>query len=200
MPPAIKRAGLLLLAASLLLPGLAGAYEVTRSYNGAYLKWDGNSCTFVVNTNGMPSGALEAIQAAMRTWSEAGANFSFIYGGSSDSSDHGVKDGTNLIDQGQLDSKDTIAINYFWYHPRMGYLLDSDIRFNSDYNWSTSGDSNSMDLQNIATHEMGHSLSLEDLYGRRDQEKTMYGYADQGETKKRTLDDDDISGIKAIYP
>jgi len=43
-------------------------------------------------------------------------------------------------------------------------------------------------------------LSLGDLYGSGDTEKTMYGYSSPGETKKRTLHQDDIDGICYIYP
>ena len=46
---------------------------------------------------------------------------------------------------------------------------------------------------------LGHSLSLADLYGAADSEKTMYGYSATGETKQRTLDQDDINGIIYLY-
>jgi len=45
----------------------------------------------------------------------------------------------------------------------------------------------------------GHSLQLDDLYWDYQSEKTMYGYAAKGETKKRTLTWDDRAGIKFIY-
>jgi hypothetical protein len=57
-----------------------------------------------------------------------------------------------------------------------------------------------MDVANIATHELGHTLVLADLYGGGDTEKTMYGYASAGETKKRTLHSDDIAGIRYLFP
>ena len=56
-----------------------------------------------------------------------------------------------------------------------------------------------MDFENIATHELGHSVGLADLYESKCSEMTMYGYADYGETKKQTLEDGDIKGIKEIY-
>ena len=52
----------------------------------------------------------------------------------------------------------------------------------------------------MGTHELGHSLSLGDLYNSADADKTMYGYASSGETKKRTLHQDDIDGITYLYP
>jgi len=56
-----------------------------------------------------------------------------------------------------------------------------------------------MDVQNIAAHEFGHNLNLGDLYDAGSREFTMYGYSSAGETKKRTLEGDDKSGIRFIY-
>ena len=56
-----------------------------------------------------------------------------------------------------------------------------------------------MDLQNIATHELGHSAGLNDIYSSTCSEVTMYGYSSYGETKKRTLEQPDITGLQKIY-
>ena len=55
-----------------------------------------------------------------------------------------------------------------------------------------------MDLQNIATHEIGHGIGLGDLYNTCTQE-TMYGYSTEGDVSKRTLNSGDISGLQKIY-
>jgi hypothetical protein len=162
----------------------------------------------MVNTSGMPGGSLEAIKAAFATWNGAGAHFTINYGGSSASTSFGKNDGTNLIDYGKLDgmlyggagADSTIALCLYWYDPRTGNLLDADIRLNSSQPWSTSGDADAYDVQNIVTHELGHTLVLLDLYGKGDSESTLYGLAEKGETKKRTLEADDTNGIKALYP
>ncbi len=73
------------------------------------------------------------------------------------------------------------------------------MRFNTYYSWSTIGASGTYDVQNVGTHEHGHSLCLADLYSGVDSEKTMYGYVSAGETKKQTLDLDDINGITYLY-
>jgi hypothetical protein len=54
-----------------------------------------------------------------------------------------------------------------------------------------------IDLQNTATHEIGHTLGLDHFS---DPTATMYATAPEGETAKRTLHPDDIEGICAIYP
>lgn len=68
-----------------------------------------------------------------------------------------------------------------------------------DFNWSASGESGKMDFENIATHELGHSVGLADLYNSACSEETMYGYAAYGETKKRDLNGGDIAGVNALY-
>ncbi len=68
-----------------------------------------------------------------------------------------------------------------------------------DFGWSSSGEAGKMDFENIATHELGHSVGLDDLYEDRCSEMTMYGYADFGETKKRSLEDGDKRGIQELY-
>jgi hypothetical protein len=107
-----------------------------------------------------------------------------VYGGTTTSTSYGVNDGKNRISFGPL-SGEALAQNTFWYNSSSGEILDSDIRLNTAYAWNTNGSSSGFDVQNACTHELGHSLSLDDLYGSGDSEKTMYGYIAAGETKKR---------------
>ncbi len=92
------------------------------------------------------------------------------------------------------------------WHEKHPYRLepklhtDCRVRFNTSWGWSTSGEAGKLDVQNIATHELGHWLLLGDLYGAGDTEKTMYGSTAYGETKKRTLESDDIAGVRHLYP
>jgi hypothetical protein len=89
-------------------------------------------------------------------------------------------------------------------------LVEFDIIFDDvDFEWGI-GDANKMDLENIATHEIGHALGLADLYDwtydttdpevlNKVREQTMYGLAIEGETKKRTLETGDIAGVEVLY-
>ncbi|TMA18390.1 MAG: matrixin family metalloprotease [Deltaproteobacteria bacterium] len=55
----------------------------------------------------------------------------------------------------------------------------------------------SIDVQNTITHEAGHTLGLDHSA---DPSATMAASAPAGETSKRVLQPDDITGICAIYP
>jgi len=172
------------------------AYDVCRTSGGAVIKWFTNNATFYVNTSGGPSGALTATQNAMQTWTNAPANFSFSYGGTTTSTAHGIYDLTNIIGFGSL-PVGTVGQNAFWYYSN-GQLIDSDIRLNTYYSWATNGAAGSFDVETVALHELGHSLCLSDLYSAADSAKVMYGYVSTGQLK-RSLHLDDIDGIAFIY-
>lgn len=56
-----------------------------------------------------------------------------------------------------------------------------------------------MDFENVATHELGCSVGLGDLYEDRCSDQTMFGWVDYGETKKRNLESGDITGVGELY-
>jgi hypothetical protein len=94
----------------------------------------------------------------------------------------------------------TVVWGYFSGPPSIRKIFEFDILFNLDYQWGDAGENPSlMDLQNIATHEIGHGLGLADIYEDGCSDVTMYGYSDYGETDKRTLADPDITGIQELY-
>ena len=177
------------------------AYETCKTSTGTDIKWNTSNITYYVNSSGGPSNSLSAIQSSMQTWTDVNtSSFNFIYGGSTSSTAHGTYDGVNIVTFGSMGSTGTLAVNAYWYYVSTGQMIDSDIKFNTNYSWATSGSSSAYDVQNVGTHEFGHSLCLKDLYNSADSEKTMYGYASSGETKKRDLHSDDIAGVTFLYP
>jgi hypothetical protein len=176
------------------------AYQVNKTSVGADIKWVTSDVLYYINPSGGPSGNLSAIQASMQTWTDVGtSSFTFLYGGTTTNTAFGTDDGANIVCFGSM-GYGILAENRLWFYTNSGQIIDSDIKFNTNYTWATNGSSGAYDVQNVGTHELGHSLSLADLYNAADSEKTMYGYASAGETKKRTLHQDDIDGITYLYP
>lgn len=176
------------------------AFETCKTAGGKDIKWKTPNATYFINTSGGPSGSLSAIEAGMQTWTDVPpSSFTFVYGGTTTSTGYGINDGTNIVTFGPLGAG-IVAENSYWYNTVSGKLIDSDIQFNTNYPWSSTAAPDAFDVQNVGTHEHGHSLCLVDLYSAIDSEKTMYGYVSYGETKKRTLHKDDIDGITFLYP
>ena len=172
-------------------------YALDVPFGHGQAKWTTPSVPYYINPTGGLSGSETALQAAANTWNGAGADFSFNYGGST-SSGWG-QDGQNVLSFADLGSSSIIAQATTYYTG--GIVSESDIQFNTGFNWSTDtptpGDK--MDLQSIAVHELGHWLQLLDLYGTNDATKVMYGFGSYG-AMKRNLTSGDQAGIQWIYP
>jgi hypothetical protein len=120
----------------------------------------------------------------------------------------GVRDYKNVLVFGDLGSSNTIAVTYAWItRGRTKWIVEFDIVFNTQFDWGNAGDTSDsiypvgfMDTENIVTHEMGHAVGLGDLYQSQNAKATMFGYASNGETWKRTLAAGDVAGLAALYP
>lgn len=168
-----------------------------------------NNWTYRVNTNSIPSSvktiATTALTNAFATWKNLFSNPSFIQGAQTTAT-RARFDGQNAILWRSLPN--SIATSYMWYYPSTGALVESDLVFNNRYSWSFTsysgsgsacGTTRTMDVQNIATHEIGHWLGLDDMYGPNDEDLTMHGYADYAELKKDTLTTGDKTAIQSLY-
>ncbi len=94
----------------------------------------------------------------------------------------------------------TIAVTSIWYYTSTGQIVEFDMKLNSYYTWGNSDlTSNVMDIQNIVTHEFGHGIGMNDIYIDTCSNVTMYGYGNIGETKKRSLELEDINGLLSLY-
>lgn len=114
-------------------------------------------------------------------------------------------DGKNEVMFGNITDEGAIAVTIVWGifsgPPQNRKLVEYDVVFDDvEYVWGDATiDPTVMDFENIAIHEFGHAAGLADLYSSSCSEQTMYGYATEGETKKRTLETGDITGIKKLY-
>ena len=56
------------------------------------------------------------------------------------------------------------------------------------------------DIEGAMIHEAGHILGLDDLTDAKDKDSVMFAKRQVGEQRKRTLAQDDVDGLCAIYP
>lgn len=113
-------------------------------------------------------------------------------------------DGVNELSFGDYPTVGVIAVTRVWgifSGPPSGRYIDQfDILFDTNFGWGDATvDATLMDHQNIATHEIGHGVGLADVYDPPCVDVTMYGYSDNGETKKRTIEPADITGLQSLY-
>lgn len=163
---------------------------------------------YEINQNGTPDcdGEFEAIQGAFETWENVSTSWiDFTYAG--------LTSRTPTIDDGYC----TIAwvesgwtslpenpsykeVSVVYVQESFGVIYECDQYFNGEYwNWSTTGQSNRFDVENVAAHEAGHWVGLASL-GSAYSETTMYDVLNYQETKKRDLHSDDIAGASFLYP
>lgn len=113
-------------------------------------------------------------------------------------------DGRNEVYFGDVGHEGAIAITVVWGifggPPFARELVEWDQVYDQvDFDWSATGEAGKMDFENIATHELGHTFGLDDLYDDKCSVQTMYGYAGYGETEKRSLESGDIAGVRKLY-
>jgi hypothetical protein len=95
-------------------------------------------------------------------------------------------------------ANDTLAKTTVTFDHETGEILDADIEVNHAYNELTVADDNVVyDLRSIMTHEIGHFIGLDHTP---DTDATMFAGYDEGETKQRTLEADDVAAACAVYP
>lgn len=113
-------------------------------------------------------------------------------------------DNNNEVYFGDIAESGVIAVNTIWGifsgPTRFREIVEWDLVFDQvDFDWSATGESTKMDFENIATHELGHSTGMNDLYNNLCDLETMFGYASNGELIKRDLNAGDITGINLLY-
>lgn len=142
---------------------------------------------------------LSAISTSAETWDSATSKELF---GNYDTgtAQYGVRDYINAIDFGAYPQSGVIAVTSVWYTRVGKKIVEFDIRFNDYWEWGNADNNqNVMDLQNIATHELGHAVGLSDIYSDSCSYVTMFGYSTEGDTIKRDLAQPDITGLQKMY-
>lgn len=111
--------------------------------------------------------------------------------------DSSAPDGKNEVYFADVSTKNAIAVTIVWWN-YYGIIEWDQIYDDVDFQWSSTGAPGKMDFENIATHEIGHAFGMGHPSSTC-KEETMYYSAAYGETKKRSLNTGDITGIKKLY-
>lgn len=91
-----------------------------------------------------------------------------------------------------------VAITPIQYNPATGAILDADILFNGrDWSFSTDRSPGTFDVQDVATHEIGHFIGLDHspVVG-----SSMWPYVNTRQWLHRSLSEDDQAGAVAVAP
>ncbi|MFH1234526.1 MAG: matrixin family metalloprotease [Candidatus Diapherotrites archaeon] len=188
-------------------PGKAKTVSCTK-YLGNDLKWKVLPVNLYIdpaNQFGLPSSFVEsAIKSAAGEWDKYTSKslfgaFTLISDGSWDDK---TPDGRNELVFGNYPQSGVIAVTNIWgyFSGKNKRITEFDIMFDTDFTWGdASANPALMDLQNIATHEIGHGIGLADIYSTSCKLETMYGYSTEGETSKRDLYSGDIKGLQTLY-
>jgi MYXO-CTERM domain-containing protein len=195
----------------LAVPMPAAAWTQSTSSKGAPIHWSDPCLTMYMHEAGSDDveddSEFDAVLASFEAWNQAGcSSFVIQYAGK-----------TNLEITGHLKEDPSVNMVIFrerkWaytdrpvaftavtYNVQTGEVFDADIEMNGeDFRFTTQPEKEpwKIDIQNTITHELGHVVGLDHVP---DVEATMFDHAGPGETKKRTLEPDDIDGICALYP
>lgn len=172
------------------------------------------SWVYNLNLNNIPSTVGSAnlptiANNAFNKWTSAINNLVTIQRGSNTTINKAQLDGQNIIAWGRT-SGTALAVSYIWYNNTTKELVEVDTIMNSKFTWywsnpndwpveQTCAYSGVYDAQNILTHELGHTVGLDDEYDNGYLNNTMYGYGSKGETKKNTLTTGDKNGALILY-
>ena len=186
--------------------GTSAGYTFRVTFGYGQIKWSGATPVvgYRINENTADcTGEGLAIRNAAGSWNAVGSKLSFSYLGTHTGTT-ASRDYSNRIMWAFVSTPGVIATAYYWSSG--GIMSEADIVFNDNFTWSTAATvpAGAMDVQTISVHELGHWLSLRDLYGNvgdgvYDNGKVMYGFGANG-LNKRILHTDDRSGISYIYP
>lgn len=183
-------------------------------------KWDltnrQGGVAYTINPTGAPAGAEAEVKAAFEAWDAATSSELFNDNPTIDTNSWwGKEDGTNNVSWQVIGNGRVIAGVWVWFTDNDASgdmsegdeIIETDMVFNAAQRWGIDADGEGSasrltkvyDIRNIATHEGGHVVGLDDIYDSQYSEITMYGYSTKGETKKISLETGDVNGTQSLY-
>ena len=182
-----------LVAVATVLSGRPGAFSLLGP------AWPQPQTPYYVNAANFDLAAPAAdaaVRAGADAWLLQAGAFRFIHAGSTAQATT-TNDQINLVVFRNASSGSAIATTYTWSTPSR--IIDADIVFWDEafrFFAGGSGCSGGFYIEDIAAHEFGHALGLghSTVLG-----STMYPSVSYCNTGNRTLETDDISGVRALY-
>jgi Matrixin/Carboxypeptidase regulatory-like domain len=184
------------------------------------LKWAATTARYFISDVGVPGVSpdqfRDAVGRAFDTWQQVPtSSMTFQFGGFTVAQPLEDDNASTLGFLPRPDLDRVLASTSFLVDTRTGEILESDIFFNSAFQWSIAeaGEPGRFDLQSIATHEIGHFQGLgHSAIGeteiRSDGSRrliaagaVMFPIAfGSGSIQGRSLLPDDVAGVSDIYP
>ena len=128
------------------------------------LRWPtGARARFVINPDGAPPGAVDAVRGAVATWMRTGVDVSLDYGGLTEERG-AAADVVNVVSWVETPSDRDVFVartTTYWFADAPNEIIGFDLVFNLDHGFGVgAGSPDGWDVETIALHEFGHVLGL----------------------------------------
>jgi hypothetical protein len=158
--------------------------EAKRVIDESFATWMASRCSGTGAAPGITFQSLGPVDCAEVRYNPDGANQNLIV----------------FRDEGWPYPPGTLALTTVSFNPETGAIIDADMEINAEQrNLSTAPAplAGQYDLASIVTHEVGHFAGLAHA---QDPSATMFASYGPGAITLRSLTDDDVAGLCAIYP
>ncbi len=187
---------------------------VLISNGGKIARWENGRVNYYLKD--IPDEFEAAIEDSFDAWTDiSGIDLRFIPKGSiGEVRSRDQKSSLTWVEEGWTSlsfrpPSNALAVTLSSFDSSSGLITDADIYFNDeDFDWAvieSEEDERFVDVQNIATHEIGHMIGLDHStvnFFETDPElaeATMFYASGSGETSRRVPKTDDIRGVTALY-
>jgi hypothetical protein len=198
-----------LIGVGFILPPTVFGFTRIRTSNGDPLKQPSANVQFALSDriasarNVLPGGdPIVALDAARQEWNQLSTAAIKFLPFTTTSQTQGANDGINIVsfsdDSPFINDTDTLAFTVITFSSSSGTIRDTDVLFNPKVTFFVNaGSREGFDIQSVATHEFGHSISADHTAV---VSATMFQSAGELEVFQRTLDFDDIAFAATTYP
>ncbi len=167
------------------------------------VKWKSLPVDYVVNplNSGLSEDfVMNTFATSSEIWDTATSSELFNLPTLDYTAQYGIQNFVNAVEFDNYGDPNVIGVTSVWYMRKGKQIVEFDMMFNTGFTWGDASlDPSVMDLENIATHELGHAVGMGDIYTTTCSVVTMYGYSNYGEISKRSLEQPDIAGLVSMY-